>query len=370
MARLFSKERCSTGLFIVSLSIVLFSRNSTAPTLREEADLCNRMIGSAARASQLGEPLYAATLAREFSLLEPEDELKWEIIHPAEETFNFLPADQLLSFAHRNHMRMRGHTLLWHKQLPRWLTDGHFSSSQLRAFMKAHIEAVVSHYRGQIFAWDVVNEAFDENGNLRSTLWSDHPGISTGNHKDFIELTFRWARDADPSALLFLNDAEAETINRKSDAILRFVKDFKSRGVPIDGVGLQMHIFDLHPDFEGIEANMQRFASLGLQIHITEMDVAVPTNPDGTMRNAMDGIRQAEIYRRIAEICFSEPQCTAFQTWGFTDKYSWVRSSTHGTHGDALLFSNQYVAKASYVALQEGIRAASYAAPKSAGSTP
>jgi endo-1,4-beta-xylanase len=337
------------------LVIGVLSPASGAQSLRARADLADRLVGSAARSSRLNEPLYAVALGREFNLLEPEDELKWEVLHPTPATFDFLPADRLLSFARGHGMKMRGHTLVWHHQLPPWLSDGHFSPDQLRRLLEEHIRIVVTHYRGQVFAWDVVNEAFDENGQLRSTLWYNAPGIGSGPGTAYIETALRWARAADPDALLFINEAECETLNRKSDALYKALGDFKRRGLPLDGLGLQMHIFDLNPDFPGIAANIHRFAALGLQIHITEMDVAVPVDPEGQPRNPSDSIRQAEIYRKIASICFSEPGCTAFQTWGFTDKYSWIRSSTRGAKGAALLFDASYAAKPAYFAVREAL---------------
>ena len=128
-----------------------------------------------------------------------------------------------------------------------------------------------------------------------------------------MEQVFQWAHAADPAALLFYNDAEGEAVNPKSDAIYAMVKDFKRRGIPIDGVGLQMHLFDLNPDLASIDANIARFTALGIQVHITEMDVALPTAPDGEALQA--GLeRQSQIYGGIARACLSHPGCTAIQT--------------------------------------------------------
>lgn len=355
-----SCPRLVTKAFLFVL-LWLFARGAIAQSLRDVADASGRLIGTAARSSQLTEPLYAATLSREFNLLEPEDELKWEVIHPAAKTFDFLPADRLVIFARMHGLKVRGHTLVWHRQLPRWLEDGEFSPAQLHRLLEDHIRTVVEHYRGQIFAWDVINEAFDENGQLRSTLWYDKPGIGLGS--TYLELVFRWAHEADPDALLFLNEAEAETVNRKSSAIYKVLQDFKTRHVPIDGIGLQIHIFGLDPDFVGIAANIHRFAALGFEVHITEMDVAVPINAADRVRNSEDAGRQAEIYRRIASICFGEPRCRVLETWGFTDKYSWIGSSTHGAKGAALPFDAAYAAKPAYFGLRQGMMGVTNAPP-------
>lgn len=324
------------------------------PTLREAVRGSGMLIGTAVRPAQLSEPAYASTLAREFNMVEPEDALKWEVVHPERDSFDFSQADQIVDFATRHNMNVRGHTLVWHRQNPGWLTEGKYTSSELAEILEKHIKTVVGHYRGKIFAWDVVNEAFDElkPGTLRSTIWRDQPGIGLAlAGSSYIERCFRWAHDADPQALLFYNEAEAEVVNPKSDAVYAMVRDFRQRGVPIDGVGLQMHIANLHPDIASISANIARFTALGVQLHITEMDVALPVDAYGNAR-AEDLQRQAELYRQIATACLSHPGCTAIQTWGFTDKYSWIGSHSKHRQGVALLFDRNYRTKPAYDALR------------------
>jgi endo-1,4-beta-xylanase len=285
-------------------------------------------------------------------------------------------------------MKVRGHALVWHRQNPKWLTEGKFTSGELAQILEKHIKTVVGHYRGKIFAWDVVNEAHDElhPGALRSTIWRDQPGIGSAENPvasivanneprassnparsepearsskqsySYIERCFRWAHEADPQALLFYNEAEAEVINPKSDAIYAMVRDFRQRGVPIDGVGFQMHIANLHADVASISANINRFTALGVQVHITEMDVALPVDDHGNPRPE-DLQLQADIYRQIATACLSHPGCTAIQTWGFTDKYSWIGSHSKQTQGAALLFDRNYRAKPAYLALRKALAA-------------
>jgi endo-1,4-beta-xylanase len=323
-------------------------------SLREAAQASGLLIGTAVRLTTLSEAAYASTLAREFNLVEPEDALKWEVVHPEPQSFDFSQADQIVDFATRHGMKVRGHTLVWHRQNPPWLTEGKYTSGELAEILKKHIKTVVGHYRGKVFAWDVVNEAYDElhPGELRSTVWRDLPGIGlAGSGYSYIERCFRWAHEADPQALLFYNEAEAETMNPKSDAIYAMVRDFRERGVPIDGVGLQMHIANLNADVASISANINRFTALGVQVHITEMDVALPVDADGNAR-AEDLQLQADTYRQIASACVSHPGCTAIQTWGFTDKYSWIGSHSKKTQGAALPFDRNYRAKPAYEALR------------------
>jgi len=338
---------------------VAFGPNTEEPSLREAARGSGMLIGTAVRPAQLSEVAYASTLAREFNMVEPEDALKWEVVHPERASFDFSQADQIVDFATRHSMKVRGHTLAWHRQNPKWLTEGKYTSDELAEILERHIKTVVGHYRGKIFAWDVVNEAFDElhPGTLRSTIWRDQPGIGlAANGNSYIERCFRWAHDADPQALLFYNEAEAEGVNPKSDAIYAMVRDFRQRGVPIDGVGLQMHIANLHADVASISANIQRFTALGVQVHITEMDVALPVDANGNARPE-DLQRQAEIYRQIATACLAHRGCTAIQTWGFTDKYSWIGSHSKKTQGAALLLDREYRAKPAYEVVKRSLAA-------------
>jgi endo-1,4-beta-xylanase len=328
-------------------------------SLREAAQASGMLIGTAVRPARLSEAAYASTLAREFNMLEPEDVLKWEVVHRERQSFDFSQGDQIVDFATRHGMKVRGHTLVWHQQNPKWLTEGKYTSGELAQILEQHIKTVVGHYRGKIFAWDVVNEAFDELhvGELRSTIWRDQPGIGlAGNGSSYIERCFRWAHDADPQALLFYNEAGAEVLNPKSDAIYAMVRDFRHRGVPIDGVGFQMHIENLRADVASISANIKRFTALGVQVHITEMDVALPVDPNGNPR-AEDLQLQAGIYRELATACLSHRGCTAIQTWGFTDKYSWIGSHSKQTQGAALPFDRNYRAKPAYLALRDALAA-------------
>lgn len=344
-------------IFILLTVIVCLGFDGRERSLRETAQGSGVLIGTAVRPAQLSEAAYASTLAREFNMLEPEDALKWEVVHPERQAFDFSQADQIVDFAVLHKMKVRGHTLVWHRQNPRWLPDGEYTSRELAQILEQHIKTVVRHYRGKIFAWDVVNEAFDElhPGTLRSTIWRDQPGIErVQKGSSYIERCFRWAHEADPQALLFYNEAEAETVNPKSDAVYAMVRDFRQRGVPIDGVGLQMHVPNLHPDVASISANIKRLTALGIQVHITEMDVALPVDPNGNARPE-NLQRQADLYRQIAAACLAHPGCTAIQTWGFTDKYSWIGSHSKQTQGAALLFDRNYRAKPAYDALRDAL---------------
>lgn len=338
---------------LLTFALSLAGVGARAQSLRARADKIGMLVGTAVAPQLFGEPGYAETLAREFNLLEPENMMKWAAIRPHRDTFNFKPGDQVVEFAKQHAQKVRGHCLLWHKYNPAWLSKGNFKASELSRILKAHITTVVQHYAGEVFAWDVVNEAFDARGGMEHSIWFDQPGVGfAGKGTGYIEQAFRWARAADPKALLFYNDYDAEGLNAKSDAIYSMVKDFKRRGVPIDGVGIQAHIFNLSTkDISSLSENMKRLVSLGVQVHITEMDVALPIDSTGSIRDQADLMRQAEIYEFVARACLRQPGCTAFQTWGFTDKHSWIPNYTKGAKGTALLFDQNYAPKPSYEVL-------------------
>jgi endo-1,4-beta-xylanase len=332
-----------------------------AQSLRQDAEKDGLLIGTAVRPSLFSETAYASTLAREFSMVEPEDAMKWRALRPDSTTYDFRQGNEVVRFAQLHQMKVRGHCLVWDHDNPDWLTQGHFSSGRLSRLLHEHITQVIRHYKGQVFAWDVINEALDENGKVRDSIWYNMPGIGfSGQGTAYIEQVFRWAHKADPKALLFYNEAEGEGLNRKSDAIFAMMKDFKRRKVPIDGVGLQMHVptieWDTSVMVADLSANIERLTALGLRVHITELDVALPIDANGVPQ-ANDLLREADIYRGIVRACLDNPGCTAIQTWGFTDKYSWIGSHSRHTRGQGLPFDRTYQPKAAYSAVLKELSA-------------
>ncbi len=335
------------------IALWLFLTPASGQSLRDLADQRGIRIGAAVDPSHFSEAAYSTTLAREFNQAEPENAMKFGPIHPGVGTYNFAPADAIVAFAQSHSMATRGHNLVWYNQLPGWLTNGGYSPPQLAAILQDHINTVVGRYAGQLYAWDVVNEAFNADGTLRSFLWYDSPGIGvTGT--GYIEQAFRWAHAADPAALLFYNDYSAETVNTKSDAIYRMAQDFKARGVPIDGIGLQMHFTTNTGSLASMDANIQRITALGLQLQITELDVRLPVNGSGVATTAALAT-QAQIYHDIIAMCLKYPLCTAVQTWGFTDKYSWI-PGTYPGFGAALPLDISYQPKPAYGSIQNALQ--------------
>jgi endo-1,4-beta-xylanase len=327
---------------------------SAPQTLREAANLRGILVGAAVRPSLFSEAGYSETLAREFNMIAPEDAMKWEVVRRNGPGFDFHDGDDVVRFAQAHGMKIRSHLFVWDHNNPEWLAKGHFTPAELSRLLQEHITTVMKHYAGQVFVWDVVNEALDENGHFKDSIWYNQPGIGfAGKDSAYVEQAFRWARAADPQALLFYNENGCEGLGQKSDAVYEMVKDFKKRGVPIDGVGLQMHIPpELDP--EAISANIARLTALGVQVHITELDVSLPVDSAGAAQKE-DLIRQADVYRGVIRACLRNPGCTAIQTWGFTDKWSWIGWHSHHTRGAALLFDRSYKSKPAYDAVLEEI---------------
>lgn len=333
--------------------IALCSTSLWGQSLRNLAAERGIRFGTAVAPAHFSEADYATVLAREFNQVEPENAMKFGPIHPGPATYNFGPADAIVAFAQAHQMAVRGHTLVWHNQRPNWLSEGKYTPQELYSILQQHIATVVGRYAGKVYAWDVVNEAFDSDGSLRKTMWSSEPGIGLQG-TGYIEQALRWAHAADPKALLFYNDYSAETVNPKSDAIFKMAQDFKARGVPLDGIGMQMHISAKPVSPAGIESNMRRITDLGLQVQITELDVKLPVDASGAATPDLLAT-QAKMYHDVVALCLQNPHCTAIQTWGFTDKYSWIPHASKG-NGAALEFDSNYQPKPAYAAIVDALR--------------
>lgn len=333
-------------------------KRSQAPksnTLRQAAEARHILIGTAAAPRYLDEADYSAILGSEFSELEPENQMKFQVIHPRPDSdanpYDFKPADALADFAQSHDMLLRGHTLVWHNQIPDWVKKGNYTEAQLATILQSHIHSVVTHYVSKVYAWDVVNEAFKDDGTMRDTLWYNQPGIGAGKGTQYIEQVLRWAHQADPKAKLFYNDFDAELLNKKSDAIYAMAKDFKERGVPLDGIGFQTHVtlqFDNPGTLASYAANLERFAKLGLELHITELDIRLADSSAASLA------AEAKLYGEITTLCVQQPACKLIQTWGFTDKHSWIPQFYKGM-GWALLWDDKYHKKPAYDAVHEAL---------------
>jgi endo-1,4-beta-xylanase len=273
-----------------------------ASTLGAQAAATGRYFGTAVPAGKLGDSTYVSILDREFDMITPENEMKWDTTEPSRGNFNFGPADQIVSHAQAHGQRMRGHTLVWHSQLPGWVSSI-MDANTLRSVMDNHITQEMTHYRGRIYAWDVVNEAFaDGSTQHRSSVFQNVLG------NGFIEEAFRTARAADPAAKLCYNDYNIEDWNAaKTQGVYAMVRDFKSRGVPIDCVGFQSHFGSGGPP-SNFQTTLSNFAALGVDVQLTELDIAQAGS---------------SAYSNTVRACMNVSRCAGITVWGIRDSDSW-----------------------------------------------
>jgi endo-1,4-beta-xylanase len=252
-----------------------------------------------------------------------------QVVHPKAGVWNFRDGDMLVDFAERNHLPVRGHVLWWPfhaNSTMEWLLKDDKGNVVDRdtaiARMKEHIGTVVGRYKGRIAYWDVVNEVIDNKApnTMREGLWKDVLG------EDMMELAFRFAHEADPQAKLFYNDYGGWEPGKR-EAIYRLVKRLKDKGVPIDGIGMQDHVkLTGHPTPAELDASISRFEELGLELHVTELDVDM--NPDGTLTTFTPEMAEAQArrYRELFDVYLRHAgRITAVMTWNITDASSWLR---------------------------------------------
>jgi endo-1,4-beta-xylanase len=330
--------------------------NTPPPTtLRSLSATRGRSFGVAVDATFFGTSpaAYDTVVAREFNMIVAGNVMKWSSIHrDARYAFRWTNPDAMVAFAQANGMKVRGHTLAWYQQNPAWLTGTTWNPETLKVVLKEHIDSVVGHYKGKVVAWDVVNEAInDGTGTLRVTgsSWATTIGAS------YIDLAFREARAVDPAAQLFYNDYNLEFPGVKQDSAYALVTGMKSRGVPIDGIGFQAH-FQINSDGTGVPskdvltATFNRFAALGLKIHITELDIRVRT-PGAT---SAELTAQTQGFSNVVAACLAVPQCEAMVVWGLNDGESWVPGTFPG-YGQALLFDDSFSRKSTYTAVSTAL---------------
>lgn len=310
-------------------------------TLHELAAAHGKYFGSATDNPELPDAAYAATLGSEFGQITPGNSMKWDTTEPVRGQFSFAKGDVVTDFAQQHGQTVRGHTLVWHNQLPGWV--GALPSAQVEAAMTHHITEVATHYRGVVSAWDVVNEPFNEDGTFRTSPFYTAMG------SDYIATALRAAHAADPDAKLYINDYNVEGLGAKSDAMYALVSELLDEGVPLDGVGMQAHLAVQYGFPYQMQANMQRFADLGLDVAVTELDVRMPLPAD-----AAKTATQTSYYRQTTEACLAVARCVGITVWDYTDKYSWVPSTFPG-EGAANLYDENLLPKPAYSAVRTAL---------------
>ena len=321
----------ATSVAALTLTGVLTAlpAQAAASTLGAAAQQSGRYFGVAIAAGRMNDATYMGIVDREFDSIVAENEMKMDATEPNQNQFSFTNGDRIVSYALGKGKKVRGHTLGWHQQQPGWMQG--MSGPTLRSAFLNHVTQVASHFRGKIDSWDVVNEAFADDGRGSRR---DSNLQRTGD--DWIEAAFRAARAADPGAKLCYNDYNTDGVNAKSTGVYTMVRDFKARGVPIDCVGFQSHLGTSVPG--DYQANLQRFADLGVDVQITELDI-------------QQGSNQANAYRQVVEACLAVSRCTGITVWGIRDTDSWRGGA------NPLLFDGSGNKKAAYTATLNALNA-------------
>ena len=309
-------------------------------SLRQLAEAQSRYFGTALTQGNLSNSTLTTLAAQQFDMVTPGNEMKWDTTEPSNGSFNFGPGDQIVSFARAHTMRVRGHNLVWHSQLPSWVSS--LPTNQVQSAMETHITTEVTHYKGQVYSWDVVNEPFNDDGTFRTDAFFNAMGSG------YISDALRTAHAADPNAKLYLNDYNIEGENAKSNAMYSLVSSLKSQGVPIDGVGLESH-FILGQVPSSMLANMQRFAALGVDVAVTELDdrILLPATAANLQQQASD-------FSAVVKDCLAVSRCVGVTQWGVGDADSWIPGFFSG-YGAATMFDQNYQPKPSYTATQAAL---------------
>jgi endo-1,4-beta-xylanase len=335
-------------------------------SLRGLGERIGLRIGSAIIPEDISNPNHAAIAGAQFNVYTPGNEMKWQVVEPTQGNFDWSGADNLVNFAEMNDSRVRGHTLVWHNQLPNWLTSGvnggTITTSMLWSLLEEHIFTEVGRYKGRIWQWDVANEFF-------ANAWDPHPLPNGLNGDDFwikalgpdvLPKALTWAHEADRHALLFYNDfniAGEDGTNAKANNVVAWAQSMLDAGVPLHGIGNQGHL-DTQFGFSGqrFQADLETYASLGLKVAVTEADVR--TFVDGAATQVPTSnlalFAQPFEFGQMIKAAIAVRECISFTVWGFTDENSWVPGFFKG-EGFATIYDVNLHPKPAYFELQQDL---------------
>ena len=321
------------GLLCAAAIMTTATSAAAATTLRGLAEAQGRYFGTAMTLGDVNNGTESSLAGAQFDMVTPGNEMKWDTTEPSNGSYNFGPGDQIVAFAQSHNMRVRGHNLVWHSQLPSWVSN--LPTSQVQSAMEAHITTEATHYKGKVYAWDVVNEPFNDDGTLRTDVF--YRAMGTG----YIADALRTAHAADPNAKLYLNDYNIEGTGAKSNAMYSLAQSLLSQGVPLNGIGFESH-FILGQVPSSMLANMQRFANLGLDVAITELDdrIQLPATTSNLQQQATD-------YATVVHDCLAVPHCVGVSQWGVDDGHSWIPGTFPG-YGAATMYDANYNPKPAY----------------------
>jgi endo-1,4-beta-xylanase len=302
-----------------------------------------RYFGSDMTGDLLSNPTVTQLQAQQFNMVTPGNEMKWDTTEPGNGTFNFAPGDQIVAYAQANGERVRCHNLVWQSQLPSWVSA--LPATQVQAAMETHITTEATHYKGDCYAWDVVNEPFNSDGSFVADPFFNAMGSG------YIADALRTAHAADPAAKLYLNDFGIEGENAKSNAMFSLAQSLLAQGVPLNGIGFESH-FILGQIPADMQANMQRFANLGLDVAVTELDdrITLPAS-------SANLTQQASEFSAVVKDCLGVSRCVGVTQWAVGDADSWVPGAFAG-QGAATMFDQNYSPKPAFTSVQSTLAAA------------
>jgi endo-1,4-beta-xylanase len=346
-----NNNRCYVMCLLLTWLLISCSKSKTSvcndnDSLYEQSPFKIGTIGDLALVHS--EQKYLDIVTKQFNSITPENLFKPSYLHPDETLFQWEEADQLAEFCSTNNKRLHGHTLIWHQQLPAWMQNFKGTSADWEAMMKTHIKTIVAHFKGKVKAWDVVNEAFNEDGTLRKTIWQEHLG------NDYIAKAFIYAHEADPEALLFYNDYSLESNRNKRNAVISYLNNLRQKEINVDGIGLQMHLTIPGAEASEIAETLQLVSHNNYRIHISELDVSV--NPLGKNIGPDKALfeKQADLYGKVALHYMQIPEKYQYgiTIWGISDKNSWIRYF-YNRNDYPLLYNDDYDPKPAYCKLKE-----------------
>ena len=331
------RSRPPWPLAIASTAQAALAPGTPLKTLAQAAG--GRYFGSDMTADLLSNSTVTQLQAQQFNMVTPGNEMKWDTTEPSNGTFNFSPGDQIVNYATSNSERVRCHNLVWHSQLPSWVSS--LPTNQVQAAMETHITTEATHFKGKCYAWDVVNEPFNDDANAtpRADVFFNAMGIG------YIADALRTAHAADPNAKLYLNDYNIEGMNAKSNAMFSLAQSLLAQGAPLNGIGFESH-FIVGGIPSDMQANMQRFANLGLDVAVTELDdrITLPASSANLAQQATD-------FSTVVKDCLDVSRCVGVTQWAIGDADSWVPGAFSG-QGAATMFDQSYNPKPAFTAVQ------------------
>jgi len=338
---------------IVLILLIIFSFKQKDNPVCIEVKLhekANFPVGVAINVEKLKtEENYRGIVLSQFNSITAEKIMKAEYIHPEKNSYNFSETDHLIEFCKYKNKRLHGHTLVWHKSLPAWMENFKGSKEEWEALLKDHIQTIINHCKGYVKSWDVVNEAFNNDGSLRKNIWLKNIGES------YIEKAYTYARQADSTAILFYNDHSLENYGTKLQAVLKFLGKLKSKGVKIDGIGMQMHVTIDYPYISDINQAAINIQEEGYLVHYSELDVSLITGHNFFSNKSRLLKLQKDRTELIVEgyMKLNSENRFGITFWGVSDNDSWLTENR--SRACPLLYDVNYKVKPAYCGFLEAL---------------